>query len=142
MRPNSNNDFSLGTSSYQWSVVYAVNAVFSGDTATGSDIRFKDIKEHFVFDLETMANAPLFAFTWNDRNDNEVHIGGSAQYWRCVRKELVRGEEFLSMNYTAANYGMCVSLAKKALNHEERIKILEKENKALKEQIRRIQYGS
>ncbi len=125
------------------------NLIVSSDTATGSDIRFKDIKEHFIFDLETMANAPLFAFTWNDRNDNEVHIGGSAQYWQDVRKELVRGEEFLSMNYTAVNYGMGVSLAKTTLNHEERIntheeriKILERENKALKEEIRRIQYGS
>ena len=37
---------------------------------------------------------------------------------------------------------MGISLAKKAVNHEERIKVLEKENKALKEEIRRITYGS
>ena len=142
MRPNSNNYFSLGTSSYQWSVVYAVNAIFSGDTATGSDIRFKDrIADHRIA-LSDIAQAPLFTFKWNDREDKTEHLGTSAQYWEGVAPWLVKGTDFKVLDYSTLGVAIGISLANKTLNIEERIKILERENEQLKEQIRRIQYGS
>jgi hypothetical protein len=118
------------------------NLVVSGDTSSGSDIRFKDIISHKTIRIEDIANAPLFTFKWNDREDDTIHLGSSAQYWEKVTPWLVKGEDFKTLDYSTLGVAMGISLAKKAVNHEERIKVLEKENKALKEEIRRMQYGS
>ena len=118
------------------------NLVVAGDTSTGSDIRFKDKLSDHRIALSDIAEAPLFTFKWNDREDDSVHLGSSAQYWEKVAPWLVKGEDFKTLDYSTLGVAIGISLANKAVNHEERIKILEKENKALKEQIRRIQYGS
>lgn len=118
------------------------NLVVAGDTSTGSDIRFKDKLSDHRIALSDIANAPLFTFKWNDREDDSVHLGTSAQYWENVAPWLVKGSDFKTLDYSTLGVAIGISLANKAVNHEERIKILEKENKALKEQIRRIQYGS
>lgn len=118
------------------------NLVVTGDTSSGSDIRFKDkITDHRIA-LSDIANAPLFTFRWNDREDDTIHLGSSAQYWEKVAPWLVKGEDFKTLDYSTLGVAIGISLANKAVNHEERIKILEKENQALKEQIRRIQHGS
>ena len=113
------------------------NLVVSGDTSSGSDIRFKDIIEHKTLKIEDIANAPLFTFTWNNREDKTPHFGTSAQYWENVCSELVSGSDFKTLNYASLGVGMGISLAKKVVNHEERIKMLELEIKRLKEE----QYG-
>lgn len=118
------------------------NLVVSGDTSSGSDIRFKDIIKNKTIKIEHIAKAPLFTFKWNDREDDTIHLGSSAQYWEKVTPWLVKGEDFKTLDYSTLGVAMGISLAKKAVNHEERIKVLEKENKALKEEIRRMQYGS
>ena len=46
------------------------------------------------------------------------------------------GEDFKSLNYATLGVAMGISLAKKAVNHEARIKELEKEIKRLKEEMR------
>lgn len=118
------------------------NLVVSGDTSSGSDIRFKDIIKNKTLKIEHIAKAPLFTFKWNDREDDTIHLGSSAQYWEKVTPWLVKGEDFKTLDYATLGVAMGISLAKNAVNHEERIKVLEKENKALKEEIRRITYGS
>jgi hypothetical protein len=120
--------------------IECTNLIASGDTSSGSDIRFKDIIENKTIKIEDIANAPLFTFKWNDRNDDGIHLGSSAQYWEAITPEFVCGNDFKHLNYSGLGVAMGISLANKALNHEERIKILEKENKALKEEIRRIRY--
>ena len=136
VRPHSNNSYTLGTSSYQWSTVYGVNGIFSGDTSSGSDIRFKDIIKNKTLKIEDIAKAPLFTFRWNDREDDSIHLGSSAQYWEKVCPWIVTGEDFKSLNYATLGVAMGISLAKKAVNHEARIKELEKEIKRLKEEMR------
>lgn len=131
----------LGASNIQWRNVYAVNGIFSGDTSSGSDIRFKDIIKNKTLKIEHIAKAPLFTFKWNDREDDTIHLGSSAQYWEKVTPWLVKGEDFKTLDYSTLGVAMGISLAKKAVNHEERIKVLEKENKALKAELNRISYG-
>ena len=111
------------------------NLVVSGDTSSGSDIRFKDIIDNKTIKVEDIANAPLFTFKWNNRDDDTVHMGSSAQYWENIAPWLVSGSEFKSLNYATLGVAMGISLAKKAVNHEERIKVLEKEIKRLKEEM-------
>ena len=112
------------------------DAIITGDTSSGSDIRFKDIIKDKTLKIEHIAKAPLFTFKWNDRDDDTIHLGSSAQYWEKVCPWLVTGEDFKSLNYATLGVAMGISLAKKAVNHEKRIKELEKEIKRLKEEMR------
>ena len=117
------------------------NAVIKGDTSTGSDIRFKDKLSDHRIALSDIANAPLFTFKWNDREDDSVHLGSSAQYWEKVAPWLVKGEDFKTLDYSTLGVAIGISLANKAVNHEERIKILEDKVKALEAENRRLRYA-
>ena len=128
----------IGTTSPSAKLHVAGNAIITGDTATGSDIRFKDIIKDHRIALESIAQAPLFTFKWNDREDNTIHLGTSAQYWECVAPWLVKGTDFKVLDYSTLGVAIGISLANKTVNLEERVKILEKENEQLKKQI----YGS
>ena len=116
-------------------VIVNNNLVVSGDVASGSDIRFKEILEHKVLPIETIADAPLFKFLWKDREDNLPHLGSSAQYWEDVAPELVCGEDFKRLNYASLGVAMGISLAKKMQEQEEIIKELKAEIERLKNGI-------
>lgn len=117
------------------------NLVVTGDAASGSDIRFKDVIESKTIRIDDIANAPLFSFKWNDRDDDSIHLGTSAQYWESIAPELVSGKDFKTLNYASLGVAMGIALAKKNINHEERIKILEDEIKVLNQELRRIKDG-
>lgn len=112
-------------------VTVGSNLIVSGDTASGSDIRFKDVIDHKTIRIEDIANAPLFTFKWNDREDDTIHMGSSAQYWDTITPQLVSGEEFKTLNYAGLGVAMGISLAKEVV-------ALRKEVKELKEKL----YGS
>lgn len=115
-------------------ITCSANIIASGDTSSGSDIRFKDRIEDMAISISDIANAPLFTFKWNDREDDTIHLGSSAQYWERITPQLVSGQDFKSLNYATLGVAMGISLAKKSINHEARIKELEKEIKRLKEE--------
>ena len=124
------------------------NLVVTGDAASGSDIRFKDIIEHKTLKIEDIANAPCFSFKWNNKEDDSIHLGTSAQYWESIAPELVSGSDFKTLNYASGAMGGIISIARQMLKdertlteHERRINTLENENKNLKEEIRRIKDG-
>ena len=118
------------------------NLVVSGDTSNGSDIRFKDIIKNKTIKIADIAKAPLFTFKWNDREDDTIHLGSSAQYWEKVTPWLVKGEDFKTLVYSTLGVAIGISLAKKAVNHEERIKELERKVKSLEEENRRLRHGN
>ena len=109
--------------------------IVSGDTASGSDVRFKDIQEDADIKVEDIANAPYFAFKWNDREDNETHVGTSAQYWEKILPELVNGEDFKTLNYGSLGVGMGIALAKRLLESERRVKAMEDELKEIRRML-------
>ena len=127
--PTSWAEFYMGNTNIQGDLIV------SGDTSSGSDIRFKDIIKNKTIKIEHIAKAPLFTFKWNDRKDYAIHLGSSAQYWEKVTPWLVKGEDFKTLDYSTLGVAMGISLAKKAVNHEERIMVLEKEIKRLKEEM-------
>ena len=122
----SNATVDLGTSSSRWTTIYGGKGDFTGAVTQGSDIRFKHRMNDVTLDLDVMANAPLFNFYWNDRNDNQLHLGTSAQYWEIYGNELVSGTDFKGLDYSTLGVAMGISLAKK-------VKELEAEIKRLKE---------
>lgn len=125
--------FKHGSTDNTYSRIYA--ASFN----QASDLRKKTIAGNVSMNLYNVANAPLFKFTWNDGTDNDMHIGSAAQYWQTILPELViQGSDAdmaLAMQYDVIALASVITVAKTVVSHEERIKILENENKALKEEI-------
>ena len=117
------------------------NLTVTGDGVFGSDARYKSKLQDLAVDVETIANAPVFSYKWTDREDDKVHLGTTAQYWMETNfKDAVdvSNKDFYHLNYGALGVAIGVSLAKKAVDHEERIKALEKENKELKNEIKQL----
>ena len=109
------------------------NIVASGEISAnvlnqGSDIRFKDRIEDVTLSLDKITNAPVFRFRWNDRNDDRVYVGTSAQYWKEHIAELVsvNGEGFHRLDYSTLGVIIGVTLGKVVKNHEERISEIER----------------
>lgn len=103
------------------------NLVVTGDAASGSDIRFKDVIENKTIRIDDIAKAPLFSFKWNDRDDDSIHLGTSAQYWESIAPELVSGSDFKTLNYASLGVAMGISLAQEVKKLRAEMKQLKKE---------------
>lgn len=126
------------------------NFIATGEVSSGSDARYKAIQSYVDIDIKTIANAPIINFKWNDREDDKVHLGSTAQYWYgtslCKGVTPTNDEKLWTMGYGQIALASVVSVAKKVVNHEERLQIVEKEladykaeNKELKLKLER--YG-
>lgn len=104
---------------------------------TTSDIRLKDIKEDTNISIETIANAPLFYFYWKDKQDENKHVGTSAQYWQKVLPEVVSGtdESKFTVDYGVTALTSAITVAREVVEQDKKIKQLEEENKQLKEEL-------
>lgn len=123
---------------------YTLN-VNGGIGATGfnntSDVRKKDIQDYYALvSVDTIANAPAVRFKWKEGEDKSLHCGTLAQYWDTVMPECVTHDNqgYLSMQYDVIALLAAISIAKKVINHEERIAELERENKELKKKLQEL----
>lgn len=105
---------------------------------TASDSRLKTILRTTLLDTRSIAAAPSVLFMWKDTGCEDV--GSIAQYWQRIDRHLVshRPDGYLGLDYGKAALLSVISVAKQTLNHEARIKALEKENARLKEQIKSL----
>ena len=105
---------------------------------TSSDARLKTIMQTKLLDTRSIAAAPSVLFRWKDTGCEDV--GSIAQYWQRIDRHLVshRPDGYLGLDYGKAALLSVISVAKKTLNHEERIKALERENTLLKVQIKSL----
>lgn len=105
---------------------------------TASDARLKNILRTTLLDTRSIAAAPSVLFRWKD--DGREDVGSIAQYWQRIDRHLVshRPDGYLGLDYGKAALLSVISVAKQTLNHEARIKALEKENARLKEQIKSL----
>ena len=113
--------------------IYATGAI----TAL-SDARKKDITGEAGVTVDQIAHAPAVQFLWKDkeRRKDGQQVGTLAQYWQTVLPEVVmdKGGE-LSMQYGVAALVSSITIARKVVDHEQRIKQLEQENEELKKQL-------
>ena len=117
------------------------NVYVKGTLTHSSDMRLKDIEEQRQLSVGDIAAAPLFAFRWKDRSvDGSLHVGTSAQYWQQIVREVVASdaEGMLSIDYGVAAMAGVISIARKTVTLEEKIKRLEKENETLRQEIERL----
>lgn len=122
----------------------ATNAVtFAGvvtasNISTSSDARLKTRIADIAIPIAEIAAAPLWRYRREDTG--VVDVGSTAQYWGAILPELTRTDEqgWMSLDYGKTALLASVSLARKADDHEARIKALEAENRALKQEIERI----
>ena len=114
------------------------NLLVTGEVASASDMRLKDVIEDRVLNVEDIAKAPYFSYRWKNSEYGLAHLGTSAQYWKEIASEYVVDGDIMTLNYASLGVGIGISLAKVAVDHEERIKTLEKENERLKKKINGI----
>ena len=116
--------------------IYATGAI----TAL-SDARKKDITGVADVSVEQIAHAPAVQFLWKDkeRRKDGQQVGTLAQYWQTVLPEVVmdKGGE-LSMQYGVAALVSAITIARKVVDHEQRITELEKENERLRTEIEQL----
>jgi hypothetical protein len=102
---------------------YSTGEISANGLYTSSDMRFKYKIEDISLDLDTIANAPMFRFTWRDSDDKSIHIGSSAQYWKEYARELVSidDKDFHRLDYSTLGVLVGVSLAKRIKELEMKI---------------------
>ena len=95
------------------------NFVVTGAITFGSDARYKTKLSDATIDLETIANAPLFNYKWNDREDNKEHLGTTAQYWSTTAfKNAVcptNDEKLWTMSYSEIAVGGMITIARELI---------------------------
>jgi hypothetical protein len=92
-----------------------------------SDERKKDIVGDVNLTVEQIAQARTVLFYWKDGRDNDLHMGSIAQDWQKITPQLVydRGDE-LSMDYSVIALMCGIKNARRLVNHETRLRRLEK----------------
>lgn len=138
MRIAENGRVGIGTTSPSYNLHVSGDIYATGAITALSDARKKDITGEAVVSVEQIAHAPAVQFLWKDkeRRKDGQQVGTLAQYWQTVLPEVVmdKGGE-LSMQYGVAALVSAITIAKKVVNHEQRITELEKENEELKKQL-------
>ena len=104
-----------------------------GTWSNTSDIRLKDIINNVGASVDQIANAPIFNYKWKSGGVS-IMLGSSAQYWQNVFQHAVEigPENYLYMDYSSVALASAVMVARKVVNHEERIRQLETENEKLR----------
>lgn len=119
------------------------NLLTEGGITMYSQRSLKNILSYDGLSLEQLSVIKPIKFTWKDGRDNRYHVGGVADDVATVVPEVVySANDFFTMDYGNAGFYVAASLIKPVINHEQRIKILEQENKALRDEINQLKQAS
>lgn len=112
------------------------DADWYGSWRSSSDIRKKNIVDYLDVSIEQIAKMPVFNFTWK-KGKQGTYLGTSAQEVQKIFPNAVSQmkDGYLAMDYGAAALAAAVMTARKVVNHEERIRQLERENEELRKQL-------
>ena len=103
-----------------------------------SDIRYKNVIKHSCIDLLSLATLPLFLYTWNDKRDDIIHIGSSAQAVEQVIPQLVTEDStgFKSLDYSILGTVAGITACKELVSQKSEIEILKERVKQLEQQLK------
>lgn len=131
----------------------AGNHHFVGDVlATGgftlySDKRKKTILNHVELSLKEIAEAPLIEHYYNSDEKKTTHVGSIAQYWAGLNDWFCKldSEGYYTMEIQNAALASAISVARELVKFENetdrRIRLLEEENKRLKEEVEQLKWN-
>ena len=116
---------------------YSDSYISARGADTSSDIRLKRDLRPLSLSVDDIAKAPAVSFRWRDTGREA--IGSVAQYWRPLVPQAVHERnDRLSLEYgTLALTGLTI-VARKVVDHEERIRALEEDNRLLRERLRKL----
>ena len=118
----------------------AGNLLTSGGVTMYSQRSLKNVIDERGLSLEELSLIKPTRYTWKDGRDSNIHFGGIADDIQQVLPEVVykTKEGVLTMDYGNAGFAIASSLIKPIVDHEQRIKALEKENELLKQELNRL----
>jgi hypothetical protein len=90
-QPWNNDDLLLGTNTFKWKTVYAVNG-----TIQTSDVRYKKNIEPIPYGLNAVMQMKPVAYEWKNENNKGRHLGFIAQEIEKVAPEIVEVENLSS----------------------------------------------
>ncbi|MGN6618354.1 MAG: tail fiber domain-containing protein, partial [Ilyomonas sp.] len=123
--PLVNGSYNLGTSSYKWSQVYALNG-----TINTSDRRTKKNIHQLKYGLKEILSLQPVSYNWKDPSHKEDKIGLIAQDVKKVVPEVVVGDE--SKEMLGLNYAELVPVLINAIKEQQ------KQIEELKEQVNEL----
>ena len=137
--PTSDHGGSLMEINLATNAVTFAGVVTASNISTSSDARLKTRIADISLPIAKIAAAPLWRYRRKDTG--VMDVGSTAQYWGAILPELTRTDEqgWMSLDYGKTALLASVSLARKADDHEARIKALEAENARLREKIARLE---
>ena len=99
--------------------------------------KLKNVVDERGLSLNELSTIKPTRYTWKDGRDNRLHFGGIADDIQQVLPEVVykTGDNVLTMDYGNAAFAIASSLIKPVIDHEQRIVMLERENKELKKEL-------
>lgn len=116
------------------------NLIAPGAITMFSQLSMKNIINREGLNLEQLATIQPARFTWKDCRDSLVHAGGIADEIMQVLPEVIHRttDGKLTMDYGSAGFFVAASLIKPVIDHEKRIKELERELEYLREENRQL----
>lgn len=116
------------------------NALIGGAVTFYSQRSLKNVVDERGLSLDELSTIKPTRYTWKDNRDSNIHFGGIADDIQQVLPEVVYNtkEGILTMDYGNAGFAIAASLIKPVIEHEQRIKALEKENELLKQELNRL----
>ena len=119
----------------------------NGGITMYSDQRKKTILNHVVLSLQQVANAPLIEHYYNSDQNKTTHVGSIAQYWAEMNDWFCKkdSEGYYTMEIQNAALASAISVARELVKFESetdrRIRLLEEENKRLKEEVEQLKWN-
>lgn len=139
-----NGNVGIGTPNPSAKLHVGGDILATGGITMYSARKLKNITDERGLSLKELSVIKPTRFTWKDGRDDKVHIGGIADDVMKVLPEVIykTGEDdTLTMDYGNAAFAIAASLIKPVVSHEERIRLLEEENKRLKEEIEQLKWN-
>jgi hypothetical protein len=120
--------------------IHAIGSWY-GSWRGASDIRKKNIVSKVDVDVAQIAELPIFNFTWKNSTDKDTYLGTSAQEVKKLFPSAVSvmSDGMLGMAYGETALAAAVMTARKVVDHEARIKQLERENEQLRKELAAVQ---
>lgn len=118
-----------------------VNFYTMGGVTMHSQRSLKNIVDERGLSLKELSAIKPIRYTWKDGRDKRIHMGGIADDVQQVLPEVIYKaiDGTLTMDYGNAGFAVAASLINPVVDHDERIKALEAENKELKERLKRLE---